>query len=186
MDKLNNIVEVKDYNEIEDYSIKIVVVGDSGVGKSNILTRYAENQFNQDSKATVGVELHNKTYKINDKYIKVHLWDTAGQERYKSITAAYYRGAKGAMIVYDITRPETFNNVDKWFNEIREFGEKNVQLLMVGNKSDLKHLKAVDNGKALDKAGTLGIALMETSALDSSNVDEAFKKLINGKNKFYV
>jgi Ras-related protein Rab-11A len=176
----NVIVEVKDYNDIEDYSIKIVVVGDSGVGKSNILTRYAENQFNQDSKATVGVELHNKTYKINDKIIKVHLWDTAGQERYKSITAAYYRGAKGAMIVYDITRPETFNNVDKWFNEIRENGEKNVQLLLVGNKSDLRHLRAVDNRKSMEKAETLGLALMETSALDAYNVEEAFKKLING------
>jgi Ras-related protein Rab-11A len=174
------IEEVKDFNDIEDYSIKIVVVGDSGVGKSNILTRYAANEFNNDSKATVGVELYTKTYKINDKHIKVHLWDTAGQERYKSITAAYYRGAKGAMIVYDVTRPETFNNVDKWFNEIREFGEKNVQLLMLGNKSDLKHLKAVENEKAIEKAETLGIAYMETSALEATNVTEAFKKLITG------
>lgn len=175
----NKIEEVKDFNETEDYSIKIVVVGDSGVGKSNILTRYAQDEFNQDSKATVGVELYTKTYKISEKHVKVHLWDTAGQERYKSITAAYYRGAKGAMIVYDMTRPETFDNVDKWFNEIREFGEKNVQLLLVGNKSDLKHLRQVNNGKAMEKAETLGIALMETSALDSTNVEGAFKKLIN-------
>jgi small GTP-binding protein len=150
------ITEVRDYNEIEDYSIKIVVVGDSGVGKSNILTRYVQNEFNQDSKATVGVELSTKTYKINDKYVKVHLWDTAGQERYKSITAAYYKGAKGAMIVYDMTRPETFNNVDKWFNEIREYGEKNVQLILVGNKSDLKNLRAIENSSAREKGDTLG------------------------------
>ena len=172
-------MELKDYNEVEDYSIKIVVVGDSGVGKSNILTRYAQDEFNQDSKATVGVELYTKTYRIADKVVKVHLWDTAGQERYKSVTAAYYRGAKGAMIVYDITRPESFNNVDKWFNEIREYGEKNVQLLMVGNKSDLKHLRTVDNAKSMEKAETLGIPLMETSALDASYVPEAFKKLIH-------
>jgi small GTP-binding protein len=152
----NKIVEVKDFNEVEDFSIKIVVVGDSGVGKSNILSRYAQDEFKQDSKATVGVELYTKTFKISDKHIKVHLWDTAGQERYKSITAAYYRGAKGAMIVYDITREDTFNNVDKWFNEIREYGEKNVQLMLVGNKSDLKHLRAVEHGKAQEKAETLG------------------------------
>jgi small GTP-binding protein len=79
-------------SETEDYSIKIVVVGDSGVGKSNILNRYVHNEFNHDSKATVGVELNTKSYKINDKVVKVHLWDTAGQERYKSITAAYYKG----------------------------------------------------------------------------------------------
>jgi len=182
---MENIEELKNYNEVEDYSIKIVVVGDSGVGKSNILTRYAQDEFNQDSKATVGVELYTKTYKISDKVVKVHLWDTAGQERYKSVTAAYYRGAKGAMIVYDITRPESFNNVDKWFNEIREFGEKNVQLLLVGNKSDLKHLRAVDNPKALEKAETLGIPLMETSALDSTFVNEAFKKLVHGNENLF-
>jgi small GTP-binding protein len=152
----NRIEEVKDCTEIEEYSIKIVVVGDSGVGKSNILTRYVQDEFNQDSKATVGVELSTKTYKINDKFVKVHLWDTAGQERYKSITSAYYKGAKGAMIVYDITRPETFNNVDKWFNEIREFGEKNVVLMMVGNKCDLTNLRAVETKTALEKAETLG------------------------------
>jgi small GTP-binding protein len=152
----NKIVEVKDYSDIEDYSIKIVIVGDSGVGKSNILTRYVQDEFNQESKATVGVELSTKTYKINDKYVKVHLWDTAGQERYKSITAAYYKGAKGAMIVYDITKPESFNNVDKWFNEIREYGEKNVSLMCVGNKCDLKHLRSVETNRALEKAATLG------------------------------
>ncbi len=177
----NTITEIKDTSIQEDYNIKILLVGDSGVGKSNILTRYAQDEFNQDSKATIGIELHNKAFKINDQYIKVHIWDTAGQERYKSITAAYYKGAKGAMIVYDITRPETFNNVDKWFNEIREMGEKNVQLLLAGNKSDLKHLRAVENSKAIEKAETLGIGVIETSALDSSNVDEAFKRLINGK-----
>lgn len=151
----DNIQEIKDFSEMEDYSIKIVIVGDSGVGKSNILTRYVQNEFNMDSKATVGVELSTKTYKINDKYVKVHLWDTAGQERYKSITAAYYKGAKGAMIVYDITRSETFKNVDKWFNEIREYGEKNVVMMVIGNKSDLKNLRDVEETESLQKAETL-------------------------------
>lgn len=175
---VDTLIDLKDYNELEDYSFKIVIVGDAGVGKSNILNRFVNNDFNLDSKATVGVELSTKTYKINDKIAKVHLWDTAGQERYKSVTAAYYKGAKGAMIVYDITRPETFNNVDKWFNEIREYGEKNVVLMLIGNKSDLKHLRAVENTQALEKATILGTPIMETSALDASNVEVAFKQLI--------
>lgn len=152
----NKIEEVTSCEGLEDFAMKIVIVGDSGVGKSNILTRYAIDEFNYDSKATVGVELYSKLFKINDKHVKIHLWDTAGQERYKSITAAYYKGSKGAVIVYDITRPETFNNIDKWFNEIREYGEKNVQLIMVGNKSDLTDLRAVDTERATEKATTLG------------------------------
>lgn len=174
------LLDLKDYNELEDYSFKIVIVGDAGVGKSNILTRFINNEFNMESKATVGVELSTKAYKIKDKVVKVHLWDTAGQERYKSVTAAYYKGAKGAMIVYDVTRPETFNNVDKWFNEIREYGEKNVTLMLIGNKSDLKHLRTIDTSKALEKATTLGVPVMETSALDASGVEDSFKKLILG------
>ena len=151
----HKIVELKESNEQEDLSIKLVVVGDSGVGKSNILTRYVQDVFNMDSKATVGVELMSKTYRINDNVVKVHLWDTAGQERYKSITSAYYKGAKGAIIIYDITRPETFNNVDKWFDEVNEYGEKGVSLMMVGNKCDLVNLRSVQTKSAAAKAETL-------------------------------
>lgn len=152
----NKIEEVTSCEGLEDFAIKIVIVGDSGVGKSNILTRYSVDEFCYDSKATVGVELYSKLFKINDKHVKIHMWDTAGQERYKSITAAYYKGSKGAVIVYDITRPETFNNIDKWFNEIREYGEKNVQLIMIGNKCDLNDLRSVESDKAKAKAETLG------------------------------
>ena len=168
-------------SETEDYSIKIVVVGDSGVGKSNILNRYVHNEFNHDSKATVGVELNTKSYKINDKVVKVHLWDTAGQERYKSITAAYYKGAKGAMIVYDITKQETYKSVDKWYKEIKEYGDKTLIPMLVGNKCDLKHLRTVETKEALERAKTLSMPFMETSAAESTNVDLAFKQLITGK-----
>lgn len=168
-------------SETEDYSIKIVVVGDSGVGKSNILNRYVHNEFNHDSKATVGVELNTKSYKINDKVVKVHLWDTAGQERYKSITAAYYKGAKGAMIVYDITKQETYKSVDKWYKEIKEYGDKSLIPMLVGNKCDLKHLRTVETKEALERAKILSMPFMETSAAESTNVDQAFKQLITGK-----
>ena len=144
-------------NTTEDFSIKIVVVGDSGVGKSNILSRFVKNEFIQESKATVGVELSVKTYRIDNKVVKVHLWDTAGQERYKSITSAYYKGAKGAMIVYDITRRDTYNAVEKWYEEVKEFADKNISVMLVGNKSDLTLLRNVETHEVMNKAKLLGI-----------------------------
>ena len=130
-----NIKEVKDIPE--DYSVKVVIVGDSGVGKSNILSRYVLDEFSNDCRATVGVELSTKSYLINDKVIKLHLWDTAGQERFKSITSAYYKGAKGAVIVYDITNKDSFDHVDKWLTEIRNLGGKGISVVVCGNKCDL-------------------------------------------------
>ncbi len=178
-------MDISNDPEPEDYSYKIVVVGDSGVGKSNLLTRFVQNQFNQESRATVGVELSTKTYKINEKIIKIHLWDTAGQERYKSITSAYYRGAKGAMIVYDITRPETFNNIDKWYNEITELGDKNMVMMIAGNKADKINSRKVDIKIAQEKSNILGLPIMETSAFNSQNVDAAFRMLIIGNLSLY-
>jgi len=171
------IEEVDDNSEVENFSIKMVIVGDSGVGKSNILTRYVNDKFAIDSKSTVGVELSTKTYKIENKLIKMHLWDTAGQERYKSITAAYYKGAKGAMIVYDITNRQSYENVSKWLGEIKELADKTICIMMVGNKADLTEQRVVSQEESINKAKELGIPIMETSALDSSNIHEAFKKL---------
>ena len=102
------IEEVESGQSLEDYKLKIVIVGDSGVGKSNLIKRFTSNEFNENTKATVGVEFYSKSYKINDKVFKIEMWDTAGQERYKSITTAYYRGAKGALLVYDTTSAQSF------------------------------------------------------------------------------
>ena len=104
----------------EDYKLKLVVVGDSGVGKTNLIKRFVNNSFNSNSKATVGVEFLAKSFKINNQIFKIEIWDTAGQERYKSITAAYYKGAKGALVVYDITSKISFENIDKWMRNKRE------------------------------------------------------------------
>ena len=162
----------------EDYKLKLVVVGDSGVGKTNLIKRFANNTFNSNSKATVGVEFLSKSFKINNRVFKIEMWDTAGQERYKSITAAYYKGAKGALVVYDITSKISFENLDKWMLEIKEKSSKDLKLMIIGNKCDLKDGRQVSNEEAMRKAKDTGIALMETSALDSTNVKEAFHDLL--------
>ena len=179
MSKEDIVIEELDSKEAkEDYKLKLVVVGDSGVGKTNLIKRFANNTFNSNSKATVGVEFLSKSFKINNRIFKIEIWDTAGQERYKSITAAYYKGAKGAFVVYDITSKISFENIDKWMMEIKEKSSKDLKLMIIGNKSDLKDARQVSNEEALRKAQDTGIALMETSALDSTNVKEAFHDLL--------
>ena len=165
-------------NVKEEYKFKVVVVGDSGVGKTNLIKRFINDTFNKDSKATVGVEFLSKTYLINQEVFKIEIWDTAGQERYKSITAAYYKGAKGAMIVYDVTNQTSFDNVDNWANEIKEKAARNINLMIVGNKTDLTDKIVVTSEVATEKAKALEIPIMETSALDSTNVKEAFYQLL--------
>ena len=179
MEKENiQIEEVTSGDVREDYKLKVVIVGDSGVGKSNLIKRFTTNEFLANSKATVGVEFLSKSYKINDKIFKIEMWDTAGQERYKSITSAYYKGAKGALVVYDTTSAQSFENVDKWYNEIKEKTGKDIKLILIGNKIDLAEQKVVNTDDALAKAKTWGIPLMETSAKSAVNVKEAFHDLL--------
>ena len=179
MEKENiQIEEVSSGDVREDYKLKVVIVGDSGVGKSNLIKRFTVNEFLPNSIATVGVEFLSKSYKINDKIFKIEMWDTAGQERYKSITSAYYKGAKGALLVYDVTSAQSFENIDKWYNEIKEKTNKDIKLILIGNKIDLKESKVVDTDNALVKAKTWGIPLMETSAKSAQNVKEAFHDLL--------
>ena len=168
------IEETESGNQKESYKFKVVVVGDSGVGKTNLIKRFVSNEFKSDSKATVGVEFLSKNFIINGEIFKIEIWDTAGQERYKSITTAYYKGAKGAMIVYDVTNQTSFDNVDKWYNEIKEKASKNINLIVIGNKNDLIDKKIINSESSIEKAKSFGIAIMETSALDASNVKEAF------------
>ena len=169
-----NIEEVASSDVKEDYKLKVVVVGDSGVGKTNLIKRFVTNTFSANSKATVGVEFISKSYRINDQVFKIEIWDTAGQERYKSITAAYYKGAKGALIVYDTTQKTSFENIDKWMSEIKEKSSKDMKLMIIGNKIDLKDERQVETDEALAKAQILEAPIMETSALDATNVKEAF------------
>ena len=164
--------------EKEYYKLKLIVIGDSGVGKTNIIKRYISNTFTIDTKSTVGVEFFTKTFKINDDILKLEIWDTAGQERYKAITSAYYRGSSGALIVYDITRIETYNNVEIWIKDLKEKVEGSLKLLLIGNKSDKKDERKMSIETALHKARQLNIPLMETSAYNSTNIKKAFETIL--------
>eukprot|EP00871_Galdieria_phlegrea_P001647 jgi/Galph1/2483/GphlegSOOS_G1141.1 len=161
-----------------DYLLKIVLVGDSGVGKSNLLSRFTRNEFHLDSKSTIGVEFATKTVNVDGKTIKSQIWDTAGQERYKAITAAYYRGAFGALLVYDITKRSTLDNVERWLKELRDHVDTQIVVMLVGNKCDLRHLREVSVEEGKRMAEKEGMLFLETSALDSTNVEEAFVQLI--------
>ena len=178
MDENVEINPCEDPSLKEEYKFKIVIVGDSSVGKTNLVKRFINNTFLKDSKATVGVEFMSKTFIVNKKVFKVELWDTAGQERYKAITAAYYKGAKGALIVYDVTNKISYDNVNKWCNELSVKGSKNISIIMIGNKTDLKDNIVVNSEMSKEKANLLQIPVMETSALNASNVKEAFYLLI--------
>ncbi|XP_043699280.1 ras-related protein RABA6a-like [Telopea speciosissima] len=161
-----------------DFLFKAILIGDSAVGKSNLLTRFARDHFRLDSKPTIGVEFAYRNIKIGDKVIKAQIWDTAGQERFRAITSSYYRGARGALLVYDITRRSTFDNLAKWLREIREFGDSDMVILMVGNKTDLGHAREISEEEGQRLAEKEGLCFMETSALENLNVEEAFLQLI--------
>jgi len=163
-----------------DYLFKVVLIGDSGVGKSNLLSRFTRNEFNLESKSTIGVEFATRSINVDGRTVKAQIWDTAGQERYRAITAAYYRGAVGALLTYDIAKHLTYENVERWLKELRDHADSNIVIMLVGNKSDLRHLRAVPTEEARAYAERNGLSFIETSALDSSNVEQAFTNILTG------
>ncbi|XP_012945878.1 ras-related protein Rab-11B [Aplysia californica] len=165
-------------DEQYDYIWKVVLVGDSGVGKTNLLSRFTKNEFNSESKSTIGVEFATRHITIKGKTIRAQIWDTAGQERYRAITAVYYRGAVGALVVYDITKTQTFENLEKWLQELREHADGSARIMVVGNKTDLRHLRAVTQEEGRVLAEKNKFSFIETSALESTNVGEAFNNLL--------
>uniref|UniRef100_A0A671W8A7 RAB11a, member RAS oncogene family, like n=1 Tax=Sparus aurata TaxID=8175 RepID=A0A671W8A7_SPAAU len=156
----------------------MVLIGDSGVGKSNLLSRFTRNEFNLESKSTIGVEFATRSIQVEGKTVKAQIWDTAGQERYRAITSAYYRGAVGALLVYDIAKHLTYENAERWLKELKDHADNNIVIMLVGNKSDLRHLRAVPTDEAKAFAEKHGLSFLETSALDSSNVELAFHTIL--------
>lgn len=168
-------------DEEVDYLLKIVIVGDSGVGKTNLLSRFTRDYFQEDTRNTIGVDFFAMDLKVDNKSVKAQFWDTAGQEKYKAIASAYYKNAQGAIIVYDITRRETFDNVDSWLSELRQFGDPNITLMILGNKTDLVANRQVltDEGRKL--AESAGAFFMEVSGKLNEHhcVNTAFNAIIS-------
>ncbi|KAK2384590.1 Ras-related protein Rab-11A [Trifolium repens] len=167
-----------DANQRIDYVFKVVLIGDSAVGKSQILARFSRNEFSLDSKSTIGVEFQTRTLVIDHKTVKAQIWDTAGQERYRAVTSAYYRGAVGAMLVYDITKRQTFDHIPRWLEELRNHADKNIVIILVGNKSDLENQRDVPTEDAKEFAEKEGLFFLETSALQATNVEASFMTVL--------
>lgn len=157
-----------------DYLFKILIIGDSNVGKSSLLIRFVEDKFSESYISTIGVDFKINTIEIDDKKIKLQIWDTAGQERFRTITTSYYRGAHGIIIMYDITNYESFENIKQWLFEINKYAREEVNKILVGNKCDLKNKRVISKQAGKEYAEELGIEFIETSAKSSQNVDDAF------------
>jgi len=170
-----------------DYLFKLVLIGDSGVGKSCLLLRFADDNFTDSYISTIGVDFRFRTITIDKKTVKLQIWDTAGQERFRTITSAYYRGADGIIMVYDVTSADSFEHVEEWLSEVDRYANENTSKLLVGNKADMTEEKQVEADVAQRFADKLNIPFLETSAKTATNVDAAFltmaKELIRTREK---
>nr|CAB3265356.1 ras-related protein Rab-12-like [Phallusia mammillata] len=160
-----------------DYKLQFIIVGDRNVGKTCFLERYTDNRFKEELRSTVGIDFRIKTISVAGHQVRLQIWDTAGQERFNSITTAYYRNARGIVMVYDVTRPETYRNLDKWLDLVKEYGRDDVEIAIVGNKADLPDLQ-VNPHKARHFAEQSGFLFYETSAKESLNIETVFINLV--------
>mmetsp|Transcript_2104 Transcript_2104/g.5334 ORF Transcript_2104/g.5334 Transcript_2104/m.5334 type:complete len:214 (-) Transcript_2104:556-1197(-) len=156
------------------YLFKYIIIGDTGVGKSCLLLQFTDKRFQPVHDLTIGVEFGARMINIDGKQIKLQIWDTAGQESFRSITRSYYRGAAGALLVYDITRRETFNHLASWLEDARQHANPNMTIMLIGNKCDLTHRRAVTTEEGEQFAKEHGLIFLETSARTAHNVEEAF------------
>lgn len=157
-----------------DYLIKLLLIGDSGVGKTCLLLRFAEDQFIPSYITTIGIDFRIKTIDYNGKKVKLQIWDTAGQERFRSITTSYYRGAQGIILVYDVTKESSFNNIQNWMQCIEKYAMSSVVKILIGNKCDNIDNVIVDNKRAHLLANNYNINFFTTSAKNDINVSESF------------
>ncbi|MCO5564064.1 hypothetical protein L7F22_017720 [Adiantum nelumboides] len=156
------------------YLFKYIIIGDTGVGKSCLLLQFTDKRFQPVHDLTIGVEFGARMINIAGKPVKLQIWDTAGQESFRSITRSYYRGAAGALLVYDITRRETFNHLASWLEDARQHASANMVIMLIGNKCDLAHRRAVSTEEGAQFAKENGLVFMETSAKTAQNVEDAF------------
>lgn len=157
--------------------VKVVLLGDSGVGKSSIVLRFVADNFKSDAEATIGASYMGKILQFNDKMIKFNIWDTAGQERYHSLAKMYYRDATAAIMVYDITKKDSFDGLKRWHKELTEFGPKDISIIIAGNKEDLVQTEAVSPEEANAFARSIGALYKKTSAKTNVGVEQMFRDL---------
>ncbi|XP_067931346.1 ras-related protein Rab-3A-like [Watersipora subatra] len=162
-----------------DYMFKLLIIGNSSVGKTSFLFRYADDTFTSAFVSTVGIDFKVKTVCHKNRRIKLQIWDTAGQERYRTITTAYYRGAMGFLIMYDITSEESFNATQDWCTQISTYSWESPQVLLIGNKCDLAEERVVTKERGYQLANQLGLEFFETSAKDNINVSQVFDRLVD-------
>jgi len=161
-----------------DRLIKVLIIGDSGAGKSSLMFRVTDNTFTPSFITTIGVDYKDKMYDIDGKRIKTQLWDTAGQEKFRTITTAYFRGAHCVVFVYDVTDDRSFNNIRRWLKVLKENATQNVNMLLLANKIDLVERRLIDTEKGRELAEESGMEYAETSARTGQNVHDAFYGLI--------
>lgn len=160
-----------------DILIKLLLIGDSGVGKSCLLLRFCEDQFTPSFITTIGIDFKIRTIDLDGKRCKLQVWDTAGQERFKTITTAYYRGAMGILLVYDVCDAKSFENVRTWYANVQQHANEEVELILVGNKCDMADKRVVSTEQGQELANELGIPFIETSAKTTTNVEDTFYSL---------
>jgi Ras-related protein Rab-10 len=160
-----------------DLLFKLLLIGDSGVGKTNILLRFSEDAFNSNSIATIGIDFKIKTIELRGKKIKLQIWDTAGQEQFLAITTSYYRAAMGIMLVYDITNASSFDNIAKWLRNIDEHADEDVERMILGNKADMEDKREVSKEQGEGIAREHNITFLETSSKTNINIEKAFIEL---------
>lgn len=162
-----------------DIQYKVVLVGDSGVGKTSLILKFVDNIFNEESVSNMGVDCKTKVITVKGKKVALVIWDTAGQERFRTISGSFYNGAKGIIIVYDITDEESFRSVQIWATEIDRYVQNSdIQQLLVGNKSDLSEKRAVSKTAAEETAEKIQVKYFETSAKSGENVEKIFETLV--------
>lgn len=160
-----------------DLLFKLLLIGDSGVGKTCVLFRFSDDTFNTTFISTIGIDFKIKTVELQGKKIKLQIWDTAGQERFHTITTSYYRGANGILLVYDITQPKTFDNISKWLRNINEHASEDVERMLIGNKCDMEDKRLISEERGKKVAEENGIKFFETSAKENINIEIAFNTL---------
>jgi small GTP-binding protein len=164
------------------YLFKYIIIGDSACGKSCLLLQFTNKQFYSKHELTIGVEFGSYIINLDNTKIKIQIWDTTGQEIYKSITRSYYKGSAAAILVYDITKRSTFNNIISWLNDCKQYGSKNICIMLVGNKIDMNNKREVSYNEGLTLAKAYGLSFLETSAKTNTNVDTIFISLAHSIN----